>query len=363
MAPDRDALKALMQATKPEPSVEPGSEFDRALAQVEFRVAERELVATQGPRRRLQSWREAATREECMIASPDNEQRILLFNRALANHRQKETPMTPEETETNATLSHEVGNLKRALRDTKRALEIEKATRGMAHDEANRLARQFTDARETNERVRMERNKFETAHDAVISEKIRMEVDNNRLRRKNERLSQLLESTGTPMNDQNANDPDPYFDIEAARAAVAKTDAAGAAATPVESSGALATMLTDAVTLATVQQSSKLAVAKVSPLLVKAGVPEALVMDSRTQGILELALPFLISKYGSMVPGLKRMDTVRTLSQQQLVIGIAEIIGVSVMDLLKIGMDIVSSLNEGADATVDQLKDNLNSES
>lgn len=379
-----DAVSALMLATRPETSVEPDSEFGRALAQVEFRVEERARRAAPAVSpEAAQSWIRAVIREECNAAVPgdkyeDAHTRVALFNRAIENHRQKGKTMPQDDakTPTPPQLFHELGRLRRELVEARQAYDIERNARQSARKAADSL---HTERAEIADKCTQLRARI-----------VKLSVIADRLTKKNERLSQQLEKAGQ-MNHgyTDATEQEPmtatdlaagHAELVAERLLLVKERAALVAghaelkdllAEPIAeipgpvdkpAPGGLPQLLTDAVTLATVQQSSKLAVAKISPLLVKAGVPEALVMDPRAQGVLELALPFLIAKYGSMVPGLKRMETVQTLSQQQLVIGIAEIIGVSVMDLLKIGMDIVTSLNEGADATVEQLKDNLSSE-
>lgn len=177
-------------------------------------------------------------------------------------------------------------------------------------------------------------------------EKVRKELNAARARiRVLERKQQLAlpAETNTDMDTQN-------IETEMEFPAAPVTAPSNYTPEPVRPGSPVVNMFTDALQLAAVQQSSKLLVDKVTPLAIKAGVNEDFIKNPQVRGILELALPFMLSQYAHMVPGLKKMDALPQLSHQQLVMGLADVIGISIQQLLGIGVEVIGALNAGADS-------------
>ena len=93
-----------------------------------------------------------------------------------------------------------------------------------------------------------------------------------------------------------------------------------------------------------------------TPLMIKAGVPAEFVENKQVQGLLGLLLPLLLNQFGDKIPGLQNMKALPALSQQQLIMGVADVIGVSMSQLLGIGLEVVGSLQEGVGSSDDKLK-------
>ena len=192
--------------------------------------------------------------------------------------------------------------------------------------------------------------------DAAEAEAKALTAANLELTEANNSFAQLA-LTGAP-NTENDTTMENTTDLKATPAVMPQ---AGALA---PQPNAVVSMFTDALQLAAVQQSSKLVVSKLTPIMIKAGVPKEFAENQQVQGILELVLPFILSQYGDKIPGIKKMDALPALSQTQMVMGLAGVIGVSVQQLLGIGIEVIGSLNEGmADDKLKAAKEFLDDDS